>query len=1113
MSDPIFTLIATNPFGLTNTANLASPSFADIDGDGDLDAFVGNDYGNTLFFKNTGTVRVPEFAAAVTNPFGLSDVEAYASPTFADIDGDGDLDAFVGNDYGNMLFFKNTGTASVPEFAAAVTNPFGLSNVGAYASPSFVDIDGDGDLDAFAGNDYGNILFFKNTGTANDPAFAASVTNPFGLGNAGSWTNPTFVDIDGDGDLDAFVGEYYGNTQFFRNTGMASNPAFAAAANPFGLTNVGGWSNPAFADVDGDGDLDAFVGNGYGDTLFFLNNTAPAITGAVANQAVNDNAALSPFAGIVFADPDIGALATVTVSLDDAGKGVFTPASLALSGFSSTDGGLTYSHETDLPSVTQAAIRALVYQPAANHVAGGTSETTTFTISVNDGLTLAVTNSATTVISTSVNNAPTAVNLNAAQTYTEDTPLNLTDIVASDVDSPTITATLTLSNLAAGSLSTATAGTVTSTYNAGVWTASGALADVNTLLAGVSFIPMADFNGSFALATNVSDGLLNVSGRKSFTGIAVNDAPSATNLNAAETYIEDRPLNLVDIVGSDVDSAVITATLTLSNLAAGSLSTATAGAVTSSFNADTGVWVASGAAAKVNALLAGVRFIPAANFNGSFSLAANISDGSLNVSGSKSFSGTAVNDLPTGAVTIAGMPIKGQTLTAGNTLADADGLGAINYLWQANGVNIGIGGSYTLTGNEIGKTITATAKYTDLSGTVESISSAATGLVVDAGTPGVTIAGNDFITSEQGDTAVFSVKLNTQPSGNVSIAFTSSDSSEGLVTHSILNFTPLNWFTAQTFTVTGQNDAIVDGNIAYTVNAKLTTQDAVYKNLSVDSLKLTNQDTQESITGSDGIDILQGTALPSYIVGKAGNDNLSGGAGNDTIYGGDGNDLLFGEQDADYLDGGAGNDTYYVGYDVADVIDDQGLAADIDTVVMPYQLSRYTLPTSIEQGAIAEGVGASSLTGNNSNNTLTGNSGNNVLNGALGNDLLLGGLGNDVLLGGGGNDTLSGGAGRDIFRFNTALANNVDKINDFKAIDDTIQLKNSIFTQLTETGVLSPDHFVKAAAPGDFNDYVIYNPASGAVTYDADGAGAGAGVQIALLGANLPLTNADFVVI
>ena len=213
-----------------------------------------------------------------------------------------------------------------------------------------------------------------------------------------------------------------------------------------------------------------------------------------------------------------------------------------------------------------------------------------------------------------------------------------------------MTATLTLSNPAAGSLSTATSGVVTSTYIAGtgVWTASGAIAGVNALLAGVTFSPAANFNGNFSIATSVSDGAPAITGIKAFTGTAVNDAPTATNLSAAESYTEDTPLNLTDIVVSDVDSANVTATLTLSNPAAGSLNTASSGAVTSTYIAGTGVWTASGAIADVNALLAGLTFTPAANFNGSFTIATSVSDGvAPATTGSKALTGTAVNDAPT----------------------------------------------------------------------------------------------------------------------------------------------------------------------------------------------------------------------------------------------------------------------------------------------------------------------------------------------------------------------------------------------------------------------------------------------------------------------------------
>ena len=82
-----------------------------------------------------------------------------------------------------------------------------------------------------------------------------------------------------------------------------------------------------------------------------------------------------------------------------------------------------------------------------------------------------------------------------------------------------------------------------------MWTASGAIADVNALLAGVTFTPALNFNSNFTIATSVSDGVAPaITGVKAMTGTAVNDAPTATNLSAAESYTEDTALNLTDIV-------------------------------------------------------------------------------------------------------------------------------------------------------------------------------------------------------------------------------------------------------------------------------------------------------------------------------------------------------------------------------------------------------------------------------------------------------------------------------------------------------------------------------------------------------------------------------------
>lgn len=129
------------------------------------------------------------------------------------------------------------------------------------------------------------------------------------------------------------------------------------------------------------------------------------------------------------------------------------------------------------------------------------------------------------------NFAPTATGLDASEIYTEDTALNLNNIVVADSNGGNIIVTLTLSNPIVGSFNTTTLNAVTSTYNSqtGVWQAKGAIADVNALLADLTFTPTLNFNGNFTVTTHVSDGLAPaLVSSKSFTGIAVNDAPTVS---------------------------------------------------------------------------------------------------------------------------------------------------------------------------------------------------------------------------------------------------------------------------------------------------------------------------------------------------------------------------------------------------------------------------------------------------------------------------------------------------------------------------------------------------------------------------------------------------------
>lgn len=154
------------------------------------------------------------------NPFfSHIDVGNYATPVFIDIDNDGDKDLFIGNADGNILFYKNTGLWGASEFTAqtGASNPFDGVDVGSRAAPAFTDLDNDGDLDAVIGETFGTLLYFKNTGTAAAPVFAQQTGsgNPFNGIDVGDNSAPTFTNLDNDGDKDLIVGSYDGKFSYF----------------------------------------------------------------------------------------------------------------------------------------------------------------------------------------------------------------------------------------------------------------------------------------------------------------------------------------------------------------------------------------------------------------------------------------------------------------------------------------------------------------------------------------------------------------------------------------------------------------------------------------------------------------------------------------------------------------------------------------------------------------------------------------------------------------------------------------------------------------------------------------------------------------------------------
>ncbi|MFM8342414.1 MAG: hypothetical protein ACKN9F_09380, partial [Methylomonas sp.] len=301
-----------------------------------------------------------------------------------------------------------------------------------------------------------------------------------------------------------------------------------------------------------------------------------------------------------------------------------------------------------------------------------------------------------------------------------------------------------------------------------------------------------------------------------------------------------------------------------------------------------------------------------------------------------------VNDAPTGGVNIAGIAKQGQVLTVTDSLADADGLGAISYQWQTSidgNTWLSIAGAntsnFTLTQAQVGLKVRAVASYTDGFGAQEVVVS-------------------------NGSAAVISNIMFGSSGNDQMIGTTNADTMQGGLGNDTYLFDNVG-----DIAIENANEGIdtIQSQISVTLVANI-------ENL--------------SLLGTASINGV-GNELNNVLIGNSGNNQLEGGVGVDTLDGGVG---------ADTLIGGSGNDTYIVD-SVGDVVTETStLATEIDTVQASVS---YSLGANVENLTLI-GTAAINATGNNLNNVLTGNAAANVLNGGAGNDTLIGGLGNDTYI-------------------------------------------------------------------------------------------------------------------
>ena len=262
----------------------------DYDGDGQCDLYVTN-YGANALYRNRGDGAF----ASVTAQTGVAGDDFSASAAFFDYDRDGDLDLYVANyvvfdiepvlqepeledpciylgglrvfcgpqgmEGGRDRLYRNDG-----ETFADVTVTSGVATANFYYGLGVVpaDFDHDGDLDLFVANDETpNVLFRNDAGRLGDIGLQAGVAYN-GDGELEASMGVDAGDCDGDGDLDLYVTNFYGETNtLYLNSGEGT---FIDATSERGLAaptvSYLGWGT-RFFDFDFDGDLDRIVGNGH----------------------------------------------------------------------------------------------------------------------------------------------------------------------------------------------------------------------------------------------------------------------------------------------------------------------------------------------------------------------------------------------------------------------------------------------------------------------------------------------------------------------------------------------------------------------------------------------------------------------------------------------------------------------------------------------------------------------------------------------------------------------------------------------------------------------------------------------------------------------------------
>ncbi|HNQ12909.1 MAG TPA: T9SS type A sorting domain-containing protein [Bacteroidia bacterium] len=235
-------------------------------------------FNNILFYKNTTSDTNAVFNY-IQNDFMVGrmiDVGSGANVSLLDVNADGLLDMLIGNyhyfdettnNFSGLAYYRNTGTATQPAFQLVTRDFAGLFSLNLKAiAPTFGDIDNDGDKDMIIGDVDGLIHLFLNTAGAGNPVnFVLNTPGMNGI-DVGQFSVPQLIDVDRDGLLDLIIGERAGVLNYYKNSGTLTSPSFSLVSSSFGNVNVvnqtlsiTGYSAPQMIDFNGNYEL--FVGS------------------------------------------------------------------------------------------------------------------------------------------------------------------------------------------------------------------------------------------------------------------------------------------------------------------------------------------------------------------------------------------------------------------------------------------------------------------------------------------------------------------------------------------------------------------------------------------------------------------------------------------------------------------------------------------------------------------------------------------------------------------------------------------------------------------------------------------------------------------------------------